>query len=269
LVAVGARLAGLQREVVVLVPPGWQLDEASLPQPGGRGTAIELRQVQRAVRSDSLGQRHTLSLRYQVFLAPPEVRTLETPPFRLRVTRPGRREELLVEAWPVTVAPLLPPEVSPRRGLGTLQPEREPPLIDTGPQRLRLRLYAALAGGLLGSLGWIYLGPPWRAARQRPFGRALRQLRSCPAQANDAQWQAACRTLHTALNRAAGQVVLGPGLDAFVQAHPAYAKQQADLARFLALSNRSFFGDGRREPGDMAWLLGLCRRCFDAERGLG
>jgi mxaA protein len=51
-----------------------------------------------------------------VFLAPSKVRTIEIPPFRLRFAGPGRIEEVLVEAWPVTVAPLTGPETSSRRG---------------------------------------------------------------------------------------------------------------------------------------------------------
>ncbi|WP_395695057.1 hypothetical protein, partial [Piscinibacter sp.] len=45
----------LQRRVVVQVPAGWTLDEASLPKPGGRGLALELRAV-RAQHDEKLLQ---------------------------------------------------------------------------------------------------------------------------------------------------------------------------------------------------------------------
>ncbi len=35
----------VQRHVSVHAPDGWRLDEATLPRPGGRGQALELRRV--------------------------------------------------------------------------------------------------------------------------------------------------------------------------------------------------------------------------------
>jgi len=258
----------VQRRVSVSAPNGWRLDEASLPRPGGRGRALELRRVAASTQAEGDGQRHELLIEYQVFLAPATVRTLEIPAFRLRFEGAARSEELLVEAWPVTVAPLVPVAVSPRRGLGELQPDRPPPLVDTQPARLRLAAYALAALLLLGWLAVVHLGPPWRAARNRPFGRAWRQLRHLPAQPDDAQWLAACRTLHEALDRSAGEVLFEPGLARFVAARPAFGGLRDELARFLQMSRREFFGNTPRGPDDAAWLVALCRRCHAAERGL-
>lgn len=106
----------VQREVVLHVPDGWQFDTASLPRTGARGQPLELRRVEAQAAAEPGGQRHVLRLDYQVFFAPPAVRGFELPSFRLAVRGPQRVEELLVEAWPVTVAPLVPVEVSTRRG---------------------------------------------------------------------------------------------------------------------------------------------------------
>src|SRR6185503_5790485 len=192
---------------------------------------------------------------YQVFLSPPAVRTVEIPSFRLRFNGPLRSEEALVEAWPVTVAPWLPLDVSPRRGLGDLRPDRAPPLIDERAIRLRLLVCAAAALLLLGTLAVIQLGPPWRAARNRPFGRAWRELRRLPQGAAGAPWRAACKTMHGALNRSAGEVVFESGLDRFIAGHPVFGALRDDLVRFLRLSRGEFFGDDAREAGDVKWLL--------------
>ena len=291
----------VQRNVTVHAPQGWRLAEESLPRPGGRGQAIELRRVAASVHAVPGGQRHELALEYQVFLAPSSVRVLEIAPLRLRFEHATRSEDVRVEGWPVTVAPLTPPEASTRRGLGELQPDLPPPLIETASIRRRLLGSAVLGLLLLGALATLSFGPPWRAARNRPFARAWRELRCLPAQPGAGQWRAACRTLHAALNGCAGEVLFEPGLDRFVAAHPAFAVLRGDIARFMQLSRDEFFGDaaraghgaaangnvereqvsgasvdrnGAREQTDgasaagaAAWLVTLCRRCRDAERG--
>jgi mxaA protein len=259
----------VQRQVRVHAPAGWRLDEASLPRPGGRGQALELRRVVTRNEADGGGQRHDLALEYQVFLSPPAVRTLEIAPFRLRFDAAARSEDVLVEAWPVTVAPLAPVAVSPRRGLGDMQPDREPPRIDTTSMRSRLVACAALAAALLGWLAVQAFGPPWRAARQQPFAMAWRALRHLPPAPAEAQWRSACRDFHAALNRHAGEVLFEPGLARFVAERPAYRALHDDLAHFMRLSRNAFFAGAPIVRGDAAWLLELCRRCHEAERGLG
>ena len=258
----------LQRRVVVHVPAAWTLDEASLPKPGGRGLALELRAVQRWVETAIGGQRLVLDLDYQVFLAPAAPRTVEIGAHRLRFAVAGRVEEALIEAWPVTIAPLVQVDAPTRRGLGEMQPDRTPPLVDTAAPRMRLAVYAALAALLAAGLLLAYLGPPWRAARNRPFGKAWRQLRGLPAQPDEARWRQACVTLHEALNRSAGEVLFERGLDDFVQRHAGFAPLREDLQRFLRMTSAQFFGGAGREQDDGRWLLSLARRCRDAERGL-
>ncbi|MBX3605230.1 MAG: hypothetical protein KF788_08160 [Piscinibacter sp.] len=255
----------LQRQVVLHLPDGWSLQADSLPKPGARGQPIELRSVERQVQREAGGERHELRLRYQVFFAPTAVRTFETPPFRLALHGPARDEELRVEAWPVTVAPLVPVEVSPRTGLGELRPDRTPPGIDSRPTRRRLELwgFGALLVGL--ALAVLHLGLPWVARRQRPFGQAWSALKRLAPAADDAQWRAACRHLHEALDRSAGEVVFERTLERFVAARPAFAPLREDLRRFLQLSHREFFAGEVRDPDDARWLVALARRCREVE----
>lgn len=259
----------IRREVRVHVPTGWRLDDASVPRAGGRGQAIELRRVDGRDTRVGGGTRHDLVLEYQVFFAPAGVRTFEIAPLRLRVDGPARSEELRVEAWPVTVAPLVTPVAPARRGLGELQPDREPPRIDTDARRDRLVLYAGIAALLLAALAVQAFGLPWRGAGRLPFGRAWRSLRRLPPDAGEAEWRAACREFHAALNQHAGTVVFEAGLARFVSERPAFAALHDDLLRFMQVSRASFFGGAARSAGDAAWLVGLARRCHDAERGVG
>jgi mxaA protein len=257
----------VQRRVTVWVPAGLTLDEATLPRPGARGKALELRALQRRVVAEGVRREEEIVLDYQVFLAPPAVRTLEMPPFTLRYDGAPRAQELRVDAWPVTVAPLVAVEAPSRTGLGELQPDQPPPLIDTGAGRLRLIAFAVVLAALLAYLAVVYLGLPWWGTRRRPFGLAWREVRHLPPTPSDAAWRAACQQMHAALNQSAGEVLFEQNVERFAARRPAFAALRADIVKFLHLSRRVFFAGAAQAPGDAAWLVGFCRRCRDAERG--
>ena len=252
----------VSRTVTVEVPDGLVLDESSVPQPGARGRALELRSVTRR----GGGRHHELTLAYQVFLSPREPRTLEMPSFKLRFQGQPRAQELLVEAWPVTVSPLVPVEVSYRRGLGELQQDAAPPTIDTRPGRLRLAVYAAAALLLAAYLAHVYIGLPWWTRRHRPFTLAWRQLRDLTPASSQAQWRGAFRRLHGALNETMGEVVFEQDIDRFMKARPQFTQLRGELVNFFQQSRLEFFGEGQGSA-DRRWLIDLCRRCRDAERG--
>ncbi|HSI60253.1 MAG TPA: hypothetical protein VLA16_22030 [Ideonella sp.] len=248
----------VQRRVRLELPAGQRLDPASLPAVGGRGKPLELRSV--------MLQGDELTLVYQVFLSPPEARTLEMPPVTLSITGGPRVEELRVDAWPVTVAPLMPPEVSPRRGLGELRPDAPAPLIDTSAARRRLAVYTGIAALLLLYLAHVYLALPWWARQRRPFGLAWRALGSLPAAPTTEQRREAWERVHGALNHTAGEVLFEPGLERFIAAHPRFERLRGELQQFFRRSRAEFFG-GAAAADDGAWLRTFCRECRDVERG--
>jgi len=256
----------VSRTVTVDAPDGLQLDEASVPQPGARGKALELREVARRSRPSAGGQHHELTLSYQVFLSPQEPRVLEMPGFSLHFKGPPRDQDVKVEAWPVSVSPLTPVEVAHRRGLGELQPDAPPPRIDTQAERMRLAVYGVLALALLAYLAHVYIGLPWWVRRHRPFTLAWRQLRGLPPAAPQGQWRAALQQMHGALNATLGEVVFEQDIDRFLRARPQFTPLRDELARFFRQSRGEFFGSGQA-PADGRWLRDLCRRCRDVERG--
>ncbi|MDM0073290.1 hypothetical protein QTH90_02785 [Variovorax sp. J2P1-59] len=257
----------VSRTVTVDAADGLVLDESSVPQPGARGNALELRSVARRSSAESGGRRHELTLTYQVFLSSPQPRTLEMPGFTLRFKGEPRTQEARVEAWPVTVSPLVPVEVSPRRGLGELQPDAAPPLIDMRFARWRLIGYGLVAMVLLGYLAHVYIGLPWWARAHRPFTQAWRSMRGLTPASPEPQWREAIQRLHGALNRTMGEVVFEEGIDRFVRAQPRFAHLREDLASFFRQSRLEFFGSERQPATDRSWLVEFCRRCRDAERG--
>jgi mxaA protein len=257
----------VEREVIVQAPRGFVLDEATLPRPGARGKALELQAVSQHTESESGGTRHELKLRYQVFMSPTEVRTLEIVPFSLSFKGDGRDQDLRVEAWPVTVSPLVPTEVSPREGMGELRPDAAPPLIDTRSTQTRLLAYGVVLLLCLAYLAQVYIAMPWWASRKRPFANAWRQLSGLPAGSPSVEWRAAFQRVHDALNQTAGEVVFEHGVDRFVAAQPRYAGLRAELLTFFEQSRREFFAGGQPAADGGRWLVEFCRKCRDAERG--
>ena len=166
----------------------------------------------------------------------------------------------------MTVAPLVPLEVSPRGGLGELQPDAPVPGIATQALRARLWGYAIVATLLLATLAFVHGAGSWWGRRQRPFARAWRSMQRLPSTDDPAAWRAACERLHAAFNEAGGEVLFEHGIDRFAARRPAFQALQEDMRRFLRVSRRGFFGDGTHEPGELAWLIAFGRRCRDAER---
>lgn len=257
----------VSRSVSVHVPDGLVLDEDSLPQPGARGKALELRSIARRSSAEAGGRRHELTLAYQVMLSPPQTRTLELPTFTLRFDGQPRAQTLRVDAWPVTVSPLVPVEVSPRRGLGEMQPDTPPPLIDSARARYRLIAYGVVILLLLAYLAQVYVGLPWWQRGHRPLTLAWRSMRGLRPDSSEVQWREALQRLHEALNRTAGEVVFEHGIDRFVGAQPNFEPLRDDLAMFFRQSRREFFADGDPTEHDRTWLIEFARRCSNAERG--
>jgi mxaA protein len=251
------------RHVVLQVPAGLRLDEASLPRLGGRGLALELR----SLRRENLAQGERLTLTYQVFIAPVAARTFEMPSFTLHYRGTPRDQDLRVDAWPVTVAPLVPVEVSPRRGLGELQPDDAPALLPTAPLQQRLAVWIAGIVLVAAWLAVLQFGLPWWRRRARPFAAAWRSVRDLRADAGPDEWRAACRQMHAAFDATAGAVLFERDLAAFTASQSAYAGLAGEIRTFFALSRREFFAAAPREAGDAAWLRDFCKRCRDAELG--
>ncbi|MFG5407037.1 hypothetical protein ABXN37_01885 [Piscinibacter sakaiensis] len=99
----------VERRFRLRVPAPWRLDPDSLPGTGRRGRSLELREARWDPPGPFDGDVHRLTLRYQVFAAPPQVQVLELPPVRLRFDAAGREHTLRLDAWPLAVGPLAPP----------------------------------------------------------------------------------------------------------------------------------------------------------------
>ena len=258
----------VERRLTITTPRPLSLAVDSIPKPGRLGYAFELREANLTTQSRADGTRYELVLRYQIFVAPAEVKTLDLPSFVLQFDGAARPEELRIDFAPVSIAPLTSPGLSVRKGPGALRPDVIPPLIDARPVILRLAACAAVIGVLLVYLGYVYLGLPYLSRRQRPFTRAYSQLRRLRTPAADENFNLALKQIHAAFNDTAGGTVFKVGLDHFLAAHPRFAPLRSEIARFFDSSRQAFFAaDSPAAKEDLSWLLDLCRNCRDIERG--
>ena len=143
------------------------------------------------------------TLAYQVFLSPPRgAHARDAGASRLRFQGQPRAQELRIEAWPVTVSPLVPVEVSPRRGPGRAAARRARRRRST-PRRAQLRLpatapcCAAAARPTSRMSTSACRGGRARTGRSRWPGAQLR----APAarRSRRAQWREALQALHARL----------------------------------------------------------------------
>ncbi|WP_228720008.1 nonribosomal peptide synthetase MxaA [Methylococcus geothermalis] len=251
----------IRHEVRVETDAGQGIEAASLPKEGWINRWLMLRRVE--VRGE--GKRRILTLEYQTFYAPLEVKNLTIPGFELRLAGSGQR--LAVPDWTFTTAPIREPSVLRAEGLPPVRPDAVPaPLPVSGPA-------AASAGFGLAALGalvwWAYLSA-WLpfGMRGRYFAEACRELRGLRGQGDG---QEALRIgfscLHQAFNRTLGEPLFIEGLDEFFRAHPAYDPLRNEIRDFFQTSYEVFFGEGAPVPRfGLMRVEALARSCQLAER---
>ena len=258
----------VERTIRLELPAGLRLRGDSVPVPGRRGQALELREALHEGPHDA--PRQTLTLRYQVFAAPLQPRVLELPPVLLEFEPigGGRVQTLRIDAWPLQLAPLGPEEAANRRGLGPLQPDADAPPLDT--RAIRLRGGLALSGLLLMLLGlaWVLLLRPRLLRQRQPFARLRRELATLPPQALADDPRAVFARVHAALRAQAGRNLLARDLPAYLDARPGLAPLADELLAFHQASETLFFqpGAGAAPGWDLARLRRLAQELAAFER---
>jgi mxaA protein len=259
----------VERHIVISAPRPLTLAQDSLPKPGRVGYGLELRDAMLAGKQSRDHTQYDLLLRYQVFAAPTEPKTLDLPAFTLQLDGGGQPEELRIDFAPIVISPLSPSGLSLRKGLGGLRPDFAPPLLDTRPALWRLAACATVAMLLLGYMAYVYLGIPFLTRRRRPFTVAYRQLRDLKVDAGGDKLRYGMKRLHHAFNETAGRTIFQHDVEPFLSAHPGFAPLGRDIAAFFDDSRKVFFAtETQAAPEDIQRLLALCRHCRDIERGV-
>lgn len=262
----------IRQQIDLTLHDSFVLAPGSVPHPRRLSYWLELRSAQ--VEETHAGeQRHyRITLDYQNFYIPRDVRSLRIPVFTLTASHPGATTEIPVKAWEFTVSPLHETAgVRVAEGQAYVRSDDPPVRRDLVRRQRRLLLYGALL--LVLAAGMAHEWGLWRGRTRRPFAQAWRELRPLqhaplPAGAE----RAAMRALHRAFDQSNGAPVFPDHLEQFFRRCPQFAPLRADIAAFFAASRQVFFADQgaiAKLEGDaeiVQALARLCRRCIAVER---
>ncbi|WP_116810087.1 hypothetical protein [Steroidobacter cummioxidans] len=209
--------------------------------------------VRRASRIEAAPDgRRWLVVDYQLINSPQALATVRLPAWKIEDKAHGT--QLDIPAAPLSAAPLVSNSSSSTDV--ELRPDREVSTVDTDSPRANVLLWSiALGVILLAWLAWLQWRN-WRDSYNRPFARALHQLRRMDEMAPEA-WQ----TVHRAFDQTAGRVLQIDTLPTLFERAPYLQPQRADIERFFAQSNERFFGTGAQSN-----LLSVRALCLELRR---
>ena len=247
----GYVIGDLLTQRVLLTTPHQVFEPAALPPPQRVNIWLERRTPRIETSSDG---RRWLVVDYQLINAPPALTTVQLPAWQ--IDDQTRGTQLSVPAAPISVGPL----ISHSSGaVDELRPDSEVSMIDTTSARSRVLLWSIALGVTLAAwLAWLQWRN-WRDSHNRPFARALYQLRRLDETAPEA-WQA----MHRAFDQTAGRVLQTETLPALFERAPYLQPRRAEIERFFAQSNDRFFGAGQQ--GNLVSIRTLCRELRQIER---
>lgn len=248
----GYIVGDLLTQRVLLTTPGREFEPTALP-PIQRVNIWFERRAPR-IESDSDGRRW-LVVDYQLINSPRETTTISLPAWKLD-SKAGNTT-LGIPAAPISVAPLISIDSAP--SAARLRPDREVSIIDAAPARAKLVAWLIALGVTLAAwLAWLQWRN-WQDSLDRPFARALRELRRLDEMAPEA-W----RALHRAFDQTAGHVLQIETLPTLFEHTPQLQPRRAEIERFFAESNERFFGAGMR--GNPLSVRALCHELRQIER---
>lgn len=231
-------LGSIARQHISLhVPPGFELDAASLPAPA-QNEAIELRQAH-WTHSDSKNERLIqLVIDWQIFVAGDTVKTLPLKNLHLQFKREQQRLTLDVPADKVIVSSLLPARIDAEH----VKLYADAPLPEWPLDRQLWQLagwFSVLGCGLVyfaWYLGWIQLPQE----KQMPFRQAWRAIRRSRHDHNETRMQA-MRLISRALDQFAGYAVTAENLPGLLASQSALTPYRDLLLHFYQQLQQTFF----------------------------
>ena len=245
--------------IIIETRSGITLNADSLPAKGQINRWLNLNEV--TVKQS--GQRYEIDLRYQVFYAPLEVKSLTLPSFTVQLSQGEKNINQNVPAWSFTLSPLRELVVRQTEQGEYMRPDSPPILLAN-----TLAMYGLTASLTLASLITVYLSFLYglfpTQLRRTLFKRTLRQL----AGLSKADMEQALTLVHNALNSLNGQSLFHNGLGQFYLRNPQYRQINSQLDWFFNYSNRYFFSAGMITVAhDLQQIKDLCEQCRKIERG--
>ena len=245
--------------IVLETRSGISLQAGSLPAKGQINRWLNLNQV----TVNQTGQRYEIDLRYQVFYAPLEVKSLTLPGFTMQFSQGEKSINQNVPAWTFTLSPLRELVVRQTEQGEYMRPDSPPSLLASTQALYGLAISLAVAALIAVYLSYLYGCFPGML-RRTLFKQALRKL----AGLSKTDMEQALTIVHHALNSLNGQPLFYTQLSDFYRCNPQYLQISSQLTWFFNLSNRYFFSAGMIVVAqDLQQLKDLCERCRKIERG--
>lgn len=230
----GYVVGDLVTQRVLLESANSNFEPAALPDAQRLNAWLERRTPR--IKSASDGRRW-LVVDYQVINAPQSLTTITLPAWDIE-SKTGATT-LAIPAWPISVAALTPRSAFATGGLGDLRPDRAAPVVATAPIRRQVVTWSiACVVTLAAWLAWLQWRN-WQDALNRPFARALHEIRRMDETTPQA-WQ----TLHRAFDQTAGRVTQVETLPVLFQRAPHLQPLRSQIEQFFAQSAERFFGAG-------------------------
>ena len=249
----------IPQRIVIETRSGISLQTGSLPAKGQINRWLNLNQV--TVKQN--GRRYEIDLRYQVFYAPLEVKSLTLPGFSVQLGQGEKSISQSVPAWSFTLSPLRELVARQTQQGEYMRPDSPPPLLANTQARYGLIASLTVAALIAAYLGYLYGCFPNRL-RRTLFKQALRKLTGL----SKADMEQALTLVHHALNSLNGQPLFSDRLSDFYRRNPQYLQISSQLVWFFNYSNRYFFSDGMIVVAqDLQQLKDLCELCRKIERG--
>lgn len=231
-------LGSIARQHITLhVPPGFELDAASLPLPA-QNEAIEFRKADWTISDSNTGRLIQLEIDWQIFVAGDTVKTIPLKNLHLQFKRDQQRLTIDVPADKVIVSSLLPARIDAEHV--KLYPDAPLPDWSLSEQLWKLAGWLLLLSAGLVYIAW-YLG--WIRFPQEkhmPFRQAWRAIRRLKRDQNEARMQA-MRLISRAVDQFAGYAVTAENLPKLVASQPAIAPYRDALMHFYQDVQHTFF----------------------------
>lgn len=243
----------IKSNATLALASGQSIDRESLPAIGRITPWLELRSVE-------LGTENRIDFVWQVFATVETVQTLKLPAVEIKLTG-NKPESVTIPAQAFQMSPVLPYPLEAAKPRANLPPFRfdeiTPLMMATG-----FGLLALVCG-----TAWLWLIDrlPGFPRYPGPFTRLKRALHRQCAHKKTTLDMAALRTIHTALNAAAGETLYPHTLPRLFVKAPYLAGERTAIEAFFVVSWAQFFG-GDTSPSPVSETLAWVERASRAER---
>lgn len=242
------------------------LSQSSLPTPGAINYWLDLVNVDYQQANQGKHREHLVTIRYQTFYAPLDVRRLTIPPQELMFLYQDRVIPVSLPTWDFYMSPIK--EIAPR-AVGAsatetafMQPDIIPHTIDTRDKStitwLSVLLVTCLT--LFGLNNGIF------GISYSPFANARRRIKKLARDNNPQTILSAYREVHLAFNRYAGQALFSHQIGDFLNNHPEFMRLGNAIDEFYKKSEKILFAeqtDAQQQQID--YLQHFCRLLAKAE----